>query len=283
MRPVAREGTVKTSFCMMGFGFTREIAERCIDLVGDLGYDGIEFWKQYLDQADLGWVRRACAARNLQIVQVCPYFDFTTSRETFEATLREAETFVRYARELGALYVRTYTGKTPSAEATDEQWERCVEGLRIVCDMGAPHGIEFPLETHQTIHSGPCLTDTSATTLRLLRLVDRPNLRVALQTPLVGESPYESAERLGPELVQVQAHNWIGATAESWGTLTYLDAGDLDFAEYMRIVDRSNGDQGFTGWISIDHPNHHPWEETAAREIRYLRRLIAGEFWRAPS
>ena len=38
------------------------------------------------------------------------------------------------------------------AEATDEQWERCVAGLKLVCEMGAPYGIEFPLETHQVIH-----------------------------------------------------------------------------------------------------------------------------------
>ncbi len=37
--------------------------------------------------------------------------------------------------------------------------------------------------------------------------------------------------------------------------------------------------QGFDGYISVDHPNHDPWEQTAEREIRYLRRLMAGELW----
>src|SRR5687767_6472625 len=101
---------MKASFCMMGFGYTKEIAEECIALVGrrGLGYDGIEFWKQYLDHADLGWVRRACEVNGLAIVQVCPHFDFTTSLETYDDTLREAERFIDYARALGAPYVRTY-------------------------------------------------------------------------------------------------------------------------------------------------------------------------------
>ncbi len=262
---------MKISFCMMGFGYTREIAERCISLAGELGYDGIEFWKQYLDDADLEWTRRATEEQGLQIVQVCPYFDFTTSSDTYEETLREAERFIDYARKLGAPFVRTYTGKTPSADATDKMWDRCVEGLRVVCDTGAQHGVTFLLETHQVIHGGPCLTDTSANTLRLMERVDRPNLRVALQTPLVGESPYESAERLGSVTEQVQAHNWTGATESTWGTLQYLDSGDLDFSEYVRVL----RGKGFDGWISIDHPNHHPWEQTAAHEIAYLRRLIA--------
>lgn len=266
---------MKTSFCMMGFGYTQELAERCIALAGSLGYDGIEFWKQYLDGADLNWVRRASEAYGLTILQVCPYFDFTTSQATYDATLREAERFVGYARVLGAPYVRTYTGKTASAAATDQQWARCVEGLQIVCDMAAAFGIALLLETHQVVHGGACLTDTSAMTLRLLDQVSRPNLHVALQTPLVGETPEESAERLGSQVVQVQAHNWIGGTPTRWGQITYLDAGDLDFASYVRIL----RGQGFDGWISIDHPNHHPWEETAARELAYLRRLIAGDFW----
>ena len=268
---------MQASFCMMGFGYTQEVAEQCIALVGrhGLGYDGIEFWKQYLDHANLDWVRRACDANGLQVVQVCPYFDFTTSQDTYEAALREAEQFIGYARALGAPYIRTYTGDTPSAAATDEQWARCVEGLRQVCDAGAPHGITFLLETHQRIHGNACLTDTSPSTLRLLDLVQRPNLAVALQTPLVGETPEESAATLGRRCLQVQAHNWIGATTERWGTLTYFDSGDLDFPRYIRVL----RDQGFDGWISIDHPNHHPWQETAAHEIQYLRRLFAGEFW----
>lgn len=255
----------------MGFGYTQDIAERCIALVSKLGYDGIEYWKQYLDHANLDWVRSASEAAGLTIVQICPYFDFTTSGESYDESLREAERFVGYARKLGALHVRVYTGKTGSAEATDEQWQRCVEGLKVVCDMGAPHGIIFPLETHQVIHHPACLTDTSVSTLRLLQLVDRPNLKVSLQTPLVGETPEYSAEQLGAELVQVEAHNWIGATEQSWGKLTFLDAGDLDFARFMRICKS----KGFDGYISIDHPNHDPWEETAEHEIRYLRRLIA--------
>lgn len=267
------EASLKTSFCMMGFGSTQELAERCITLCGKLGYDGIEFWKQYLDKADLGWVKDACANAGLEIVQVCPYFDFTTSPETYDETLREAERFVTYARALDAKWIRTYTGRTGSGDATDEQWRRTVDGLKRVCDLGAPFGIEFPLETHQVIHSGACLTDTSASTLRLLELVDRPNLRVAIQTPLKGETSEYSAEQLGPHVVQIQAHNWIGATDSTWGTLTYLDAGDLDFAGYLRILRA----KGFDGVISIDHPAHSgqdQWDEVASHEIGFLRSLI---------
>ena len=167
--------------------------------------------------------------------------------------------------------MRAYTGVTPSAEADDAMWTRCVKGLQEACDMAAASGVTLLLETHQVIHSGPCLSDTSPTTIRLLELVDRPNLRVAIQTPLVGETPEDSARQLGRYVDQIQAHNWIGATETTWGQLTFLDAGDLDFRRYLRILRQ----QGFDGWISIEHAHHHPWEQTAAHEIAYLRKLLA--------
>lgn len=269
---------MQVSLAMMGFGWTQDVAERCIEVAGGLGYDGIDLWKQYLDTADLGWVRDACAAQNLQIVQLSPYFDFTTSEATAADSLREASTFVGYAETLGAPYVRAYTGVTPSAEADDAMWARCVKGLQEACDMAAASGVRLLLETHQVIHSGPCLSDTSPTTIRLLELVDRPNLRVAIQTPLVGETPEDSARQLGRYTDQIQAHNWIGATESTWGQLTFLDAGDLDFRRYLHIL----REEGFDGWISIEHANHHPWEQTAAHEISYLRELLAEGYGRSP-
>src|SRR5438046_4469526 len=144
---------MKASFAMLGCGYSQEVAERGISLAGRLGYDGIDLWKQYLDHADLDWVRGACEAQGLTILQICPYFDFTTSQQTYEETLREGERVVRYARTLGALYVRAFTGRTGSADATDGQWERAVRGLQLVCDMGAPFDVGVLLETHQVIHS----------------------------------------------------------------------------------------------------------------------------------
>jgi sugar phosphate isomerase/epimerase len=173
--------------------------------------------------------------------------------------------------KLRSLYIRTYTGNVGSADATSEQWEACVEGLRRVCEMGRPHGIVFPLETHQVIHSGPNLTDTSATTLRLLEEVGMDNLTVNLQTPLLEETVFETAERLGRHTIMLHAHNWIGA----WPRLTFLDEGDVDFTAFMRVLKG----QGFDGYISIEHGSHHPPYETAEHEIKYLKRLIAGEFW----
>jgi sugar phosphate isomerase/epimerase len=258
---------MKASFCANAFGHTQEDIEEAIPRLAELGYDGLELWEQYLKEADLGWVKAITDEHDLEIVQICPYFDFTTSLETWDKSIRDAETFTGYAVELGCAFIRTYTGNVGSADATPEQWDACVRGLQKICEMGAPHGVSFPLETHQVIHHGPNLTDTTATTLRLLNDVGMDNLSVNLQTPLIGESVFYTAEKLGEHVVHLHAHNWVGA----WPNLTFLDSGDVDFSAFIRVL-RSGG---FDGYISIEHGSHHPPYETAEHEIRYLRRLMA--------
>ena len=256
---------MQVSLAMMGFGWTQAVAERCIEVAGGLGYDGIDLWKQYLDTADLGWVRDACAAQELQIVQLCPYFDFTTSEASAAASLREAATFVGYAETLGAPYVRAYTGVTPSAQADDAMWARCVKGLQEACDMAAASDVTLLLETHQVIHSGPCSQRYEPD--------DDPAPGVGGPPQPARGDPNAARRRdarglraqLGRYVDQIQAHNWIGATETTWGQLTFLDAGDLDFRRYLRILRQ----EGFDGWISVEHAHHHP------SPTRSLRQLLA--------
>jgi 3-dehydroshikimate dehydratase len=257
---------MKTAFCTNAFGNTQVEQEKAIPYLAELGYDGVEIWEQYLINADLSWVRAITQEHHLEIVQVCPYFDFTTSEKTWNKSIEDAEVFIGYAIELNCKFIRTYTGNVGSADATVQQWDECVKGLQTICAMGANHGIGFPLETHQIKHHGPNLTDTSPSTLRLLDDVGMDNLTVNLQTPLVGETVSETVELLGDRVVHLHAHNWIG----DWPKLTYLNEGDEDFEAFLSALQK----KGFDGYISIEHGNHHPVAETAKHEISYLRRLI---------
>lgn len=260
---------MKSSFCTNAFGNDQADQERAIPYLAELGYDGIELWQQYLCNADLGWVRSIADGHDLEIVQICPYFDFTASQDTWDQSIRDAETFIEYAVELDCPFIRTYTGNVGSADATVAQWDACVRGLRKICEMGAKYNIVFPLETHQVIHHGPNLTDTSPSTLKLLDDVGMENLRVNLQTPLVGESVFHTVGQLGRHVVHLHAHNWVGG----WPSLTFLDAGDVDFKAFIQRLQQ----KGFDGYISIEHGSHHPPYETAAHEIAYLKQLIEGE------
>ena len=76
---------MKASFCTNAFGNTQQDIQQAIPKLAQMGYDGLEFWEQYLPGADLKWLKGIMDAHHLEIVQICPYFDFTTSSETWEA------------------------------------------------------------------------------------------------------------------------------------------------------------------------------------------------------
>ena len=121
---------MKAAFCTKWIADTQEEMEKAIPALAEMGYDGLEFWEQYLSGADLSWLKETMDSESLEIVQICPYFDFTTSSETWDQSLSNAERFIGYSLELGRPFVRTYTGNTGSADATKAQWDACVKGLR---------------------------------------------------------------------------------------------------------------------------------------------------------
>lgn len=123
-----------------------------VRLVDELGYDGIEIWAQAFDAVGLDGVRRLVAGLRCEVASVNPYFDFTTSPETFEQSMETARTYVGYAEALGCTRIRTWTSARKAFDsgddATAEQWEAAVRGIQAVCDMAAPFGISCVLEVH---------------------------------------------------------------------------------------------------------------------------------------
>lgn len=238
-----------------------------VQLIDDLGYDGIEIWSQAFDAVGLAGVRQIVSGLRCEVASINPYFDFTTSKETFDESLRIAEKYVEYAKKLGCTRIRTWASARKAFvsgdEASPEQWDAAIQGIQAVCDMAAGYDISCVLEVH---HGDGQLYDSSKNALRMLRAVDRTNCTLNLQPPLRGEDPLESARQLGPYVTHLHAHNWSGG----WGRFTYLGEGDVDFEQFITILQS----HGFDGYISLEHTSRDP-ESIARHEIVYLRDLAA--------
>lgn len=260
---------LRTAFCTGGrrsvhFGSNMEWA---IGELADLGYDGLEFWDYYLSRTDLQWLSEVLNKNRIAVAQLCPYFDFVSGKERWEESIQIAEKYIEWCRILGAPLIRVFTGgNLGSAEATKEQWNAAVNGLRVVCQKGLEEGVWFALETH-----GGSLMDTSKSIIKLLDDVNVKNLGVNLQVPLLNEDIFESAEKIGGYTIHIHAHNWLYGP-EGKREMTFLDSGDEDFERFLRIL----YSEGFNGYISIEHATHggkHDPMQTAKHEINYLKDL----------
>ena len=258
---------MKTAFCTNVF--EPAAFEQGLRKVAELGYDAVELWQKTLDSWDLDKLERLLSELELGVAQVCPYFDFTGNRAEWDSSIQEARRFVALAARFEAPLVRAFTGHIGGADATVEQWEAAIWGLRAVCALGAQEGIVFALETHPG-----CLMDCTDGAQRLLREVGAPNLGLNLQVPLDDEDPLDSMHSLAAHVVHLHAHNWIGpAPGGQWEQLTCLGSGDLDFPRFLAIARSA----GFDGYVSIEHATHHGRSdplEVAAHEIAYLRGLF---------
>ena len=239
-----------------------------VELIDRLGYDGVEIWAQAFDAVGLDKVKSIVADLDCEVASVNPYFDFTDSEESYARSLKMADDFIDYARALRCSRLRVFTSKMKAFRTSDEaepiHWTRAINGIREVCDRASVYGITCLMEVH---YGDGQLYDTTEATVRLLTKIGRDNCAVNLQTPLRGEDPYESADRLGPYVAHLHAHNWYGG----WGNFARLGdpTGDLDFERYLRILRH----HGFDGYISIEHAHENP-AGIARHEISYLRDLI---------
>jgi sugar phosphate isomerase/epimerase len=237
-----------------------------------LGYEGVELWHKDLIASDLAILSGLFEEIGIACAQICPYFDFVHGSLAWEESLRLADEYIAWARQLGKPLIRVFTGPgVGAASATEEHWQAAISGLQQICDLAAPHGIQLALECH----AGSLMED-SPSTLRLLQGVKRNNLGVNLQLPLMnGNEPIEvSLESLGQYTCHTHAHNY---TSLNGGHFRPLGQGVLD---YHDIISRLTT-KGFNGYVSIEHASYEgtcdPWE-TARIEAEYLtglrRRLL---------
>ncbi|MEU6846212.1 TIM barrel protein [Streptomyces sp. NPDC046716] len=126
----------------------------------------------------------------------------------FRATPEELAGFPAVARAatlLGAARVRVWAGGTGSQHVLPEERHQTVRCLREAARIAADHGLTLATEFH-----GGTLTDTVASTVRLLDEVDADNVHTYWQPPL--DLPDEEAlaglVQLGARVTAVHAFSW---------------------------------------------------------------------------
>jgi sugar phosphate isomerase/epimerase len=256
---------IKTSFCTIAFQKDKWGADRAVEMhlreilpiLAAAGYDGAELWGPHvMDMSDgeLDELAGLLREGRLAPAMISPYFDFTTSGSTAGQSVTDGLRAIEIARKLGAGGIRCFTGRVGGAEASAEQWDRAVAGLRELADAGAPDGIFLACETH-----GRNLMDTVDSSIELIERVDRMNVGLIFQPDTFGQRYLDALDRLGSYARHVHASNGEA----------YLGEGQTDYARIVAGLRRF----GFDGFISVEWMGPDP-AAAAAHEAPYLRKLL---------
>jgi len=259
-----------------------EMVEQTIPKLAAMGYEGLEFWEQYLSGANMRRLRKALRDNDIRAAQLCPYFDFASGEKLWRWSVKMAELYIQRCLQLESSLIRTYANcpwddRLPfereglslleSANTTDTQWRAIVKGLRKICEIGAKHDISFALETTYG------LLDSSESILEVIDKVEADNLGVNLSLyPTWGDlkeglSAMDTVEKLGEHIIHVHANNWVNSE------YCFLDEGQIDYERLTRRLYVS----GFRDFISVEHATHggrHDALRAAEREIAYVKGII---------
>src|SRR5690606_40369201 len=111
----------------------------------------------------------------------------------------------KLARHWGTRKIRTFAGKTASGKTTPSQWEALVKRLQLYCRIAEAFELELLIETHPNT-----CADTTASTLKLLRAVDHPALKINFDVLHIWEAdecPIQSWQTLAADIRHIHLKN----------------------------------------------------------------------------
>ncbi|MFD4942110.1 sugar phosphate isomerase/epimerase family protein [Streptomyces sp. NPDC058239] len=226
----------------------------------DAGLEVVEWGADvHAPPEDPGTVRATRDASDRYGLVCCSYGSY------FRATPGELAEFPAVARAavlLGAPRVRVWAGGIGSRAATPQERGGIVACLREAARIAEDHGLELALEFHSKT-----LSDTVASTLRLLDEVGADNLRTYWQPPL--DAPDEEAvaglAELGDRVSAVHVFSWWPGNRR----LQLADREDLWAGVFDLLKVRREGLEALLEFVPGDDP------AVLAREAATLRRAVA--------
>ena len=247
--------TISTGVCSVSF---RALStDDIIGLARNSGLNGIEWGADIhvpVGEPDLaGAVADATEAAGLRVLSYGSYW--AAEDDDFPALLRTAVA-------LRAPRIRVWAGTVGSGEASEEYRSQVVRRLNDAAERAATQGVELGLEFH-----GGTLTDTVASTERLLQDVGHPNVRTYWQPAIDVEDAQALAglDHLMQDVSTVHVFSWWPGTERR--PLAHRE--ELWSAAIERVLASQNDHDLLLEFVPQDNPDH------LATEASTLHALIA--------
>lgn len=271
---------------MHSYTYRGQSVERAARKCVEFGYDGLELVTSHYDRLDPeGSIARAAEIAKAAGTRIA-VVDFSGNVIVDDAAERARAqegiaSLIRLAAKVGAQGVNgsagSLVGPSPSNYsengsrlATDAHYERAAEAYRALSDVASDAGVWISFEIHMnTPH------DTSASTLRLLEMIDRPNVVANLDPGNMyavadAEDIAKSVEILGNRLGYVHLKN-CRAIAGGFDYTWPLELGDIDFYRGLLAIVSS----GYSGNYCIEYCGKGDPSVAAKRDAAYFKETLA--------
>jgi L-ribulose-5-phosphate 3-epimerase len=269
-----RIGVSTYSFWQFNRRENRDI-EKCIDLAGEMGFDGVELLHRQMQSEDKGYLQRLKRRAFVNGLDLCGFSthqgflspDAEFRQKNIDNTIHQIE----LAYELGIATMRVNTGtwgtsrnfdelmknrgiEPPKEGYTDEDgfgW--VIASLEKCLPAAEKCGVLLGLENHWG------LGRTAEGVLRIVDKINSPWLQVTADTGNFLEDPYDRLELLAPKTILVQAKTYYG------GGLWYQL--DLDYPRIANIFRKHN----YRGYVSLEFEGKEDPLVAVPKSLKLLR------------
>jgi sugar phosphate isomerase/epimerase len=248
--------------------------ERCIDLAGRWGFDGVEILHRQMESEDKGYLQRLKRRAFVQGLDLCGFSthqgflspDAAERQKNIDHTIH----CIELAYDLGIPTMRVNTGRWNTTKDFDELMKNrgieprlegytdedgfgwVIASLEKCLPAAEKCGVLLGLENHWG------LGITAEGVLRVVDAINSPWLQVTADTGNFLEDPYDRLELLAPKTILLQAKTYYG------GGLWY--ALDLDYPRIAKIFKKHN----YRGYVSLEYEGKDDPKEAIPKSLALL-------------
>ena len=252
--------------------------EKCIDLAGEMGFDGVEILHIQMEEESNGYLQKLkqrAFRRGLDLCGFSTHQGFVSpDKAVRQKNIEHTQKCIELAYRLGIPTIRVNTGRWGTSKSFDELMKNKgieprlegytdEEGFKWVIDSfqeclkkAEECGVVLGLENHWG------LGRTAEGVLKVVESIDSPWLQVTLDTGNFLENPYEQMAKLAPKTVLVQAKTYYGGG--TWYTL------ELDYPRIARMLKEHN----YQGYVSLEFEGQEDYQTAVPKSLDLLRRAF---------
>jgi sugar phosphate isomerase/epimerase len=278
--PMANRIAVSTySFWQFRHQDLRDI-EKCIDLAGEWGFDGVEILHRQMQSEDNGYLQRLKRRAFVNAIDLCGFSTHQGFLHPDEAVRQKNVDHtihcIELAYKLGIPTIRVNTGtwgtsknfdelmknrgiEAPREGYTDEDgfgW--VIDGLEKCLPAAERCGVLMGLENHWGLGRTP------EGVMRVVNAIDSSWLQVTMDTGNFLEDPYDKLEAIADKAVLVQAKTYYG------GGLWYQL--DLDYPRIAALLRQCK----YRGYVSLEFEGREEPAKGIPKSLAMLREAFGG-------